>query len=187
MCRPQVIARPTAIICRWPPESADTGRRASTASPSCLQVLGRLAVHAPLVHQPERARDRVAVDELAVQEEVLHHVERVHEREVLVDGLDPERARRLGRERAVILAVDQDRARVGTVHARQALDERGLAGAVVADEPEHLAAAELEVDAVERLHRAVRLRDPARLEDDAPVAVSLRLAHRTTSRAALAS
>ena len=69
--------------------------------------------------------------------------------------------------------------------AREALDERRLARAVVADEAEHLAAAKLEVDAVERPHGAVRLGDPARLQDD--LARSHCLGHRTTSRAAFAS
>ena len=59
------------------------------------------------------------------------------------------------------LAVDVDLARVGAVDARDALDERRLACAVVADEPEHLAGEELQVDAAQRLHGAVRLLEAA--------------------------
>ena len=44
------------------------------------------------------------------------------------------------------------------------LDERRLAGAVVADEGDDLAGVDVEVDAVERLHRAEALADAAQLE-----------------------
>ena len=57
------------------------------------------------------------------------------------------------------LALEEDLALVERVDADDALDERRLAGAVVADERHHLAGADLEVDPVERLHRAERLRD----------------------------
>ena len=53
---------------------------------------------------------------------------------------------------------------VGLVHAREALDERRLAGAVVADEPQDLAREELQVDALEGVHGAVGLRDGAGFE-----------------------
>jgi hypothetical protein len=48
--------------------------------------------------------------------------------------------------------------------AGDALDERRLAGAVVADERHHLSRPHLEVDVVQRLHRAERLRDVLQLE-----------------------
>src|SRR5262249_27445162 len=85
--------------------------------------------------------------------------------------------RRLGSQVVVLDAADEDRAGVGTKDARQALHERRLAGAVVADEPKHLAALELKVDPRQSLHRPVGLRDAARFENDA---------HLTVSRAALA-
>ena len=53
-----------------------------------------------------------------------------------------------------LLAVDQDLALRRPVHARQHLDECRLAGAVVAEEAVHLAGIDLEVDVLERLHRA---------------------------------
>ncbi len=39
MCRPQWIARATAIICRCPPESAETGRRGLTSRPNPERIL----------------------------------------------------------------------------------------------------------------------------------------------------
>ena len=50
------------------------------------------------------------------------------------------------------------------VEAAQDLDERALAGSVVADEPEHLALAQDEVDAAEDDERAEALRHAAHLE-----------------------
>jgi hypothetical protein len=53
---------------------------------------------------------------------------------------------------------------VHRVDAGDALDQRRLAGAVVADERHHLAVAHLEVDVGQRLHGAERLGDSAELE-----------------------
>ena len=61
-------------------------------------------------------------------------------------------------------ALEQDLARVVSVDAGDAFDERRLAGSVVSDERHDLAVTDLEVDVGERLHRPVRLRDPAELE-----------------------
>ena len=81
------------------------------------------------------------------------------EREVLVDDLDPERGgvlRAVDRDR---LALEEDLARVDRVDPGDALDERRLAGAVVADERHDLARRDVEVDLVERLDGAEALRD----------------------------
>jgi hypothetical protein len=74
----------------------------------------------------------------------------VEQREILVDGLDAQGARvgrRADRDRN---PVHLDYAAVQPVHAVQALDERRLAGAVVAQQREHLATAHVEVDVLER-------------------------------------
>ena len=63
------------------------------------------------------------------------------------------------------LALEEDLAAVGGMRAGDALDERRLARAVVADERHHLAAADLEVDVGERLHRPEGLRDVPELEE----------------------
>ena len=82
------------------------------------------------------------------------------EREILIDDLDTE----LG---GVTRAVDVDMgtvvehlALVEGINTDNALDERRLAGPVVADQSHDLAATDLEVDAVERLDGAEGLRAP---------------------------
>jgi hypothetical protein len=62
------------------------------------------------------------------------------------------------------LAADDDVARVLLVEAAQDLDEGALAGAVVADEPEHLPRAQDEVDTAEDDERAEALGHAAHLE-----------------------
>ena len=64
------------------------------------------------------------------------------------------------------LAADEHVAAVLLVEPAQDLDERALAGSVVADEPEHLALAQDEVDAAEDDDRAEPLRHAAHLERD---------------------
>jgi len=59
------------------------------------------------------------------------------------------------------LTAQLDRARVGAVHAREDLHQRGLAGAVLADERVHLTRAHLDVDAVQHLVAQERLADAA--------------------------
>ena len=82
-----------------------------------------------------------------------------HEGEVLEDGVDAERASvRHGLE-LHLLAEDEHPAGVGLVEAGQDLDQRRLAGAVVADQTEHLAGAEVERDVLERCHHTEALAD----------------------------
>ena len=71
---------------------------------------------------------------------------------------------------------------VGLVDAGEDLHQRGLAGAVLADQAEHLAGAELEVDVVENRVADEALRQPARSQHDVPVALGVG-AHRGRSRA----
>ena len=63
------------------------------------------------------------------------------------------------------LAVEADLTVVRRVDAGDHLDQRRLAGAVVADEPDDLAGVELEVDAVERLDGAEPLADALQREE----------------------
>ena len=85
--------------------------------------------------------------------------QRRDQREILVDGVDPERACVVDRPEGRLLAVDEDPARVGPVEAAQDLDERRLAGAVVADQAEALALAEAERDVDEGRDGAEPLRE----------------------------
>ena len=61
--------------------------------------------------------------------------------EVLVDGRDAGSSASRGRAEVRRLAVDEELALVGLVHAGEDLDQRRLAGAVVAEHAGHLAGA----------------------------------------------
>ncbi|MDT4882853.1 hypothetical protein FQZ97_1188420 [compost metagenome] len=63
------------------------------------------------------------------------------------------------------LPVEPDLARVGGQVAGQHREQRGLAGAVGADQGEHLAAAHAEVDGLEDRSAAVAQRDPVGGQD----------------------
>ena len=132
--------------------------RADRRHAKALQRLGRPGLHRRLLEAPETVVD------LAAEVHVLHDVEVVAQREVLVDDLDPEPGGVLRPVDRDLLAVEVDLAGVERVDAGDALDQRRLAGAVVADERHDLARAHLEVDVDERLDRAEALRDAARLE-----------------------
>ena len=142
----------TATDCRWPPESVATGWRTDrivvTASDfSVADVVCSIAASL-------RIWNRFS---LAAEVHVLHDVEVVAQREILVDDLDPEAAGVLRPVDLDLTALEDDLAAVRRVRSGDALDQRRLAGAVVADERHHLAASHLHVDAAQRLHRAERL------------------------------
>src|SRR5207248_2875361 len=90
----------------------------------------------------------------------------------LVDDLDAELDRILRRVDVDLLTLEDDLAAVRRVRTRDALDQRRLAGAVVADERHHLSVSHLEVDVREGLDGAERLRDVAELEERSVVHVA---------------
>ena len=96
---------------------------------------------------------------------VLDDVEVVAERQILVDDLNPELRRVLRAGDVDGMALEQDLAGIRAVNARDRLDQRRLAGAVVADQRHHLALSHLEVDVGQCLHRPERLRDVMKLEN----------------------
>ena len=97
--------------------------------------------------------------QLAAHEEIGDDVDVGAEREVLVDGLDAGRLR-LGRRGEVALDAVEDDAPGARRHAAgDDLDQRRLAGAVVAEERDDLAAIDVEADAAQRLDRAEMLGD----------------------------
>ena len=98
------------------------------------------------------------------EEQVLVDRKLRNQREILVDGLDPVRPGGTDRVEADALAADDHLSCVLRVEAAQDLDERALPGSVVADEAEHLALAQDEVDAAEDDERTEALRHAAHLE-----------------------
>ena len=90
------------------------------------------------------------------QREVVHRVELEHQAEVLVDEAQPVGDRVAERER---LAVElRDGSRIGRVVAGERLDQRRLAGAVLADERVDLAGADLDRRVDQRPGPGKRLR-----------------------------
>ena len=158
-----MTAREIATDWRWPPESETTRCR----------TLGIVVTCSPSSTSSERfsissswsGPSMGGVRRLAAEEHVRDDVEVVAEREILVDGLDAEPRRVARRVDLRLVALDEDRPGVGQVRPRDALDQRRLAGAVVADERHDLAGVHLEVDVRQRLHGAEALRDAAQLED----------------------
>ena len=139
--RAKTVARATAIACRWPPDMSATGASnfgSLTFSRSITAAASRSMARA--FRKPQAPRQPGWKGDLAAAEEVLRRRQVVEQREVLVDGLDagaPRRRRRAERDR---FAVEQDLALVERVHAADALDQRRLAGAIVAEKRQHLAA-----------------------------------------------
>ena len=155
-------ARPIATVWRWPPDSAlmstcvDGMREPRSASSRAASSCMRLQVE-----HAEAAR-------LAAEEEVARDIEIVAERQVLVDHLDAGGARIPRRREGRAPAVDQDLAAVGLLRAGEDLHQRRFAGAVVAEDAEHFAGMDGEVDGTEGGDGAVGLRDPANLDPRGP-------------------
>jgi len=124
----------------------------------------RLPVHPRPVE--ERAK-RPAPPRLPPEEEVAGDVDRVAEREVLVDHLDPAAAGVGRRGEADLLAVDDDPAPVRRLGPGQDLGQGRLAGGVVADQPQHLPRLEPEIDPPQRLDRPEALGDPLHQDEGA--------------------
>ena len=120
--------------------------------------------HAPVQGRPVDEAQRAGAGRLAADEDVGGRVEVVEEVELLVHEGDAG-AERLGdRERGVLDAADRDRAGGGRHDAAQHLHQRRLAGAVLADQPHHLAGMHGEADALEGAHAGVGLLDGAEFE-----------------------
>ena len=95
-----------------------------------LETVGMTKVFGPLVALGLPAHDRRNVG--TRHHQVLRHRHARHEREMLVHHADAQRVRVLRRADRTFEVVDEDFAAVGLVEADQALDQRALAGAVLA-------------------------------------------------------
>ncbi len=165
MREPQACARATATAWRCPPDMPSTG--AATDGMSILRWRSSSDVRRRIVRpsrKPEPA-EHAGLQRLAAEEQVGGGVEVVREREVLVDGLDAVGARLARRAERDGIAVDQDLAARRAHDAREDLDQRRLACAVVADDRVHLAGAQVEADAAQGDDAPEALGHVARLED----------------------
>ena len=104
-----------------------------------LQMLGRAAAHRPPVDQAE------PVDRLHAEMDVLRHRQLAHDGKLLMHHADAGRARIARRAKADRPAVEAHLALILGVHAGDDLHQRGLAGAVLADQPVDLARRQREI------------------------------------------
>ena len=110
----------------------------------------------------------------SAERDVLRDRQLAEQRGLLIDRRDAERLRGRGREPRERLAIERDLTGVRLHRAGEDLDERRLAGAVLADERVDLAGAQLERRALERLHTGVGLGHVGRAKHD--------LAHRRSGQ-----
>ena len=89
-----------------------------------------------------------APDRLDAEHDVFRHGEHRHQHEVLMHHADAGADGVAGAVEADRLAVDEDFALVRPVEAGEHVHQGGLAGAVFAEQAEHLAGADVEVDGV---------------------------------------
>src|SRR3954466_1668707 len=141
----------------------DRRGRVLQADAEALERLVGAAVHRGVVEEAELAEQPAARD-LAAEEEVCRRVEFGRERAGLVDGLDPERARLERRADRHLAALEEDLACVRRLHAGERLDERRLAGAVVAAERHDLGRVDGEARAAQRADAPEALDEAAGLE-----------------------
>ena len=128
-----------SMCCCWPSASAPTRTSGSTCTPSVADSSARRARAAA------SSRTRPGLD---AQHQVLEHGERGDEAQVLVHHADAQLAAGLGESMRTSRPSTRMRAAVRLVEPGQDAHERGLAGAVLAQEAEHLAAHRREADAV---------------------------------------
>jgi hypothetical protein len=87
---------------------------------------------------------------LAPQEHVVEDGQFVDQRQILVDGVDAFRTRLVDALRLVGRSVQQHSPGVLLLKSRDDLDQRRLARSVVAEQPQHLALAQVQVDVTQR-------------------------------------
>ncbi len=138
-------------------EAADLAGRADLGMSEPAEELSCRAVHVAVAGD-------AAAGLLVPEVDVVGDAQPVDQVELLVDRGDPGRQRGLRVGERDRLAVPQDRPLVDVVRAGQDLDQRGLAGAVLAEQAVHLARAYDEVDTVEGAYARELLDDAAHLE-----------------------
>ena len=101
---------------------------------------------------------------LVFEREVFCNRQRRHQVEFLVDGADAERLR--GRRAVDLdrLAVQKNLAGVAVQRAGHDLDQRRLAGTVLAEQRMHFAGVQAEIDAFQRAHAGKPLDDPTQFD-----------------------
>ena len=151
------LAISTICCCATP--SRCTGVRVSRSALQRREHAARLRMRPGAI---DRARDPAR--KLAAEEDVLGDVQVGNERELLEDDGNAEPAGIGGRRDAHRLSFEQELAAVGMVGAVQRLDQRRLAGAVLAEQHVHFAGVDRQRHVVQRADAGERLRDAAHFE-----------------------
>src|SRR5579859_2357796 len=131
--------------------------RAYGGHPQGAQGLGRLLLHRVLVEQAVAQR-------LPAEEHVLDDVQVVGQRQILVDGLDPQCGGVPGGPDVYQPPLEEDLTVVRLVHAGDGAGEHRLPGTVVPAQAGHQARGQVQVHPVERLHRPEVLVDAPQLQ-----------------------
>src|SRR5262249_23800656 len=129
-----------------------------------IEVLARLLAAAPVIDQTEQP-SRPAAPRFAAEEDILGDVQVLGQRQVLIHHLDAEIARLARAVEAHRPPVEQKLSSARLIEAGEDLHQRRFAGAVVADDAEHLTAIELEIDPAQRRDGAEILEDAVSFED----------------------
>ena len=158
----------TTCCCGRPQRRHRRGR-GDVLVPEPGEQRGRLAVH----RRPVQQRTAVA---FVAQEHVQGDRQMRDQVELLIDGGDAPTDRGVGVADRERLAFEPHLTRGRLDQPGDALDERGLAGAVLADQAVHLAAGHGQIDPIEGAHARVVLDQPADLQQR-----TAGFAHRFTS------
>ena len=102
------------------------------------------------------------------EKQVIGDRQRRHEVELLINDRDAGAARVEGVANRHGLAVDVDAASIRQDGAGKDLDERALAGAVLAQEREDFAGVQRQIDAAQGMHAGVRFVDGVHVEHGGP-------------------
>jgi hypothetical protein len=134
-----------------------------------VHLLGGLLAHALLVELPQDGAEHAGLSQLPAEKHVLGDIELGRDGELLVDRFDAGQARFDGRREPDRRAVEIDPAGIRNQRARQHLDQGRLAGAIVADHGEDLAAGEFEIGAFQGDDLPVMLGEADRLHREAGI------------------
>ena len=143
-----------------PRQARDWDVQAWDVDPDLVERSAGLAAHQHVVEKRDWLEHT-----LPAQEQVVVDRQLVDQRQILVDGVDPVSAGVVDALWRIRLALEPHRPGVLLVKAADDLDERRLAGAVVAQQPQNLALAEMEVDVAQGRDRAKALGDVLDAQD----------------------
>ena len=159
---PKWMARAIATDWRSPPESVPTAWVGSRMSMPISAIACRETGFA--FSLSKRVKGKKPLERLAAEKEVPRDAHQRDHAEILEHRGDAQFGRVARAPEMHRLAVDQDLAGARAIDPGEDLDQRRLAGAVVAEEAMHLSGMDLDVDVAKRDDRAEMLRHAAKLD-----------------------